>query len=190
MKLRHGNFWRNYRKRPFNGKPLGMRALGQGLTTKGGEIHAVADTTYIGTRIAALENMLKGLVMPQQPTNYPTPQLVAYSHCQSLDHSLSTCPMFSQHLATGQEQGQVNVAFQRPKFDPYSSTYNLGWAKNSNFSWSGSNAQSGNYQGNSSSLPNQRPPFQGEHTMLLGLFPIDIKCLSHILPLVIMNWTR
>ena len=30
----------------------------------------MADTSYIDTRIAALENMVKGLVMPQQPTNY------------------------------------------------------------------------------------------------------------------------
>jgi len=131
----------------------------------------VADTTYIDTRITALENMLKGLVMPQQPTNYSTPQLVACSHCQSLDHSLSTYPMFAQQLARGQEQGQVNAAFQRPKFDPYYSTYNLGWAKYPNFSWSGSNAQSGNYQGNPLSLPNQRPPFQGAYNAPRPLSP-------------------
>jgi len=138
-------------------------SLGSRINHQRGGVHAVADTTYIDTRIAALENMVKGLVMPQQPTNYPTSQMVACSHCQSLDHSLSTCPMFAQQLATGQEQGQVNAAFQRPKFDPYSSTYNPGWAKHPNFSWSGTNAQSGNYQGNSSSLPNQRPPFQGAY---------------------------
>ena len=165
-----------------------MRALDQGLTTKGG-IHAVADTTYIDTRITALENMLKGLVMPQQPANYPTPQLVACSHCQSLDHCLSTCPIFAQQLATGQEQGQVNAAFQRPKFDPYSSTYNPGW-EHPNFSWSGSNAQSGNYQGNPSSLPNHRPPFQGAGNAPRPLPHPNIKCLKHILLLVIMNWTR
>jgi len=142
-----------------------MRVLGQGLTTKGG-IHAVANTTYIETRFAALENMLKGLVMSQPPTNYPTPQLVACSQCKSFDHSLSTCPLFGQQLAMGQEQGQVNAAFQWSKFDPYSPTYNPGWLKHPNFSLYGSNvvmpnAQAKNYQGNSSSLPNQRPPFQG-----------------------------
>jgi len=61
----------------------------------------VADTTYIDTRFATLENMLKELVMSQPPTNYPTPQLVACSQCQSFDQSLSTCPLFAQQLATG-----------------------------------------------------------------------------------------
>jgi len=88
----------------------------------------VADTTYIDTRFAALENMLKGLMMSQPPTNYPLPNQVTCSQCQSPNHSLSNCPLFAQQLVTGQEQGQVHVAFQRPKFDPYSSTYNPGWA--------------------------------------------------------------
>ena len=99
----------------------------------------MANTTYIETRFAALESMLKGLVVSQPPTNYPTPQLIASSRCQSFDHSLITCSLFAQQLATGQEQAQVNAAFQRPKFDPYPPTYNPGWAKHPNFSWSGSN---------------------------------------------------
>ena len=70
----------------------------------------------------------------------------------------------------------MNAAFQRPKFDPYFPTYNPGWAKHPNFSWSGSNivmpnAQGGNYQGNSSSLPNQRPPSQGAYNALRPLPP-------------------
>ena len=109
-------------------------SLGSRINHQKGGIHAIADTTYIETRFAALENMLKGLVLSQPPTNYPTPQLIACSQCQSFDHSLSTCPLFAQQLGTGQEQGQVNAAFQRPKFDPYSSTYNPGWAKHPNFS--------------------------------------------------------
>ena len=72
----------------------GDESLGSRINHQKGGIHTVADMTYIDTRIAALENMLKGLVMPQ-PTNHPTPQLVACSHYQALNHSLSTCPTFA-----------------------------------------------------------------------------------------------
>jgi len=128
----------------------------------------MADTTYIDSRFAALENMLKELVMSQPPTKYHTPQLVVCSQCQSSDHSLSTYSLFAQQLVKGQEQRQVSTAFQLLKFDPYSPTYNPGCAKHLNFSWSRSNAlmpntQGGSYQGNSSSFPYQRPPFQGAY---------------------------
>ena len=86
----------------------------------------MADTTYTDTRFSTLENMLEGFMLSQASTNFPPPQMVSCSQCQSTDHSLSACPLFVQQLATSQEQGQVNVAFQRQNFDPCSPTYNLG----------------------------------------------------------------
>jgi len=46
-------------------------SLGSKINNQRGGIYTVADTTYIDTRFAAIENMLKGLVMSQPPTNYP-----------------------------------------------------------------------------------------------------------------------
>jgi len=90
--------------------------------------------------------------------------MVSCSQCQSTDHSLSAWPIFAQQLATSQDQGQVNAAFQRPKFDPYSSGFNSEWAKHPNFSWIRPSAlmpnnQGGGFQGNSSFLTYQNPPF-------------------------------
>ena len=64
-------------------------------------------------------------------------------------------------------------AFQRPKFDPYSLTYNPGWAKHPNFSWTRPNAlmrnaQGVNFQGNSLTSPYQKPPFLGAHNSPRG----------------------
>ena len=59
----------------------------------------------------------------------------------------------------------MNAAFQMPKFDPYSSTYNPRWAKCPNFLWIGPNAlmptnQGGGSQENSSSSAYHKPRFQ------------------------------
>jgi len=103
--------------------------LGARINSQKGGCHVVTDTAYIDIRFATLENMLKGLVLSQTPNSYPAPKMVSCFQCQSTDHSLSACPLFAQQLATSQEQGHVNVAFKRPKFGPYSSSYNPWLAK-------------------------------------------------------------
>ena len=65
-----------------------------------GEIHAVANTTYIDSRFATLENMLKSFVLSQAPANYSLSQMVSCSQCQSTDHSLSAYPLCAQQLTT------------------------------------------------------------------------------------------
>ena len=75
----------------------------------------MANTTCIDAKLAALENMLKGFVLSQALTNFILLQVISCSQCQSTDHSLSACLLFSQQLATSQEQGQVNAAIQTPK---------------------------------------------------------------------------
>ena len=77
-------------------------SLGARINSQRGGIHVVADTTYIHIRVAALESMLKGFVLTQEPANYPLPQTAFCSQCQSPDHSLSACPLFAQQLARSQ----------------------------------------------------------------------------------------
>ena len=100
--------------------------------------------SHLESKVAALENMLKGLT--PQMTQLPQTSSVSCSHCQALDHSLSACPYFAHQLATGQEQ--ASMAFQRPKNDPFSPFYNPGWRNHPNFSWS---------NGPNAVVPNSQP---------------------------------
>ena len=45
--------------------------LGARINCQKGGIHAMADIRYINAKFAALENMLKGLVLSQLSTNFP-----------------------------------------------------------------------------------------------------------------------
>jgi len=98
---------------------------------KGG-LHAVSDLNHIESRFTALENQLKGLTI-QQPQIFQSATIIC-SHCQSPDHTLSACPHYAHQLSTGTEQ--VNMAYQRPRNDPFAPTYNPGWRNHPNFSWS------------------------------------------------------
>jgi len=50
-------------------------SLGARINSQRGGCHAVVDTTCTDTRFAALENMLKGLLLSQTPSNYPSPEM-------------------------------------------------------------------------------------------------------------------
>lgn len=107
-------------------------------------MHADSDLSYFDSRFTALENMVKGFVGSQP--QFPSPSLMSCSQCQSMDHTLSACPHFAHQLASSQEQ--VNAAYQRPRFDPYSSTYHEGWKYHPSLSYgSGPNAMSSSSQG-------------------------------------------
>jgi len=95
-------------------------------------MRVISDVSHLKSKIVVLENMLKGLSV-QQPQNFQT-SLVSYSHCQALDHTLRSCPYFAHELSTSQEH--VNMAYQRPKNDPFSPYFNPGWKNHPNFSWS------------------------------------------------------
>jgi len=75
-----------------------------------GGFHSISDVCDLESKIAVLENMLKGLSpqMSQLSQNYK----VSGSHGQALDHSLSACPYFAHQLATGQKQ--ASMALERP----------------------------------------------------------------------------
>jgi len=134
-----------------------------------GGMHAVSDVIHLESKIAVLENMLKGLSVQQSQNSQAS--LVSCSHCQALDHTLSSCPYFAHQLSTGQEH--INMAYQRPKSDPHSPFFNPGWRNHPNFSWSsgpnagGPTSQPGMFPSNNSqhishsSNSFQRPAFQG-----------------------------
>jgi len=65
-----------------------------------GGMHVVFDVSHLESKIVVLENMLKGLLV-WQPKNSQT-SLMSCSHCQALDHTLSSCPYFTHQLSTGQ----------------------------------------------------------------------------------------
>ena len=71
-------------------------------------MHVVSDVSHLESKITGLENMLKGLSV-QQPQNSQT-SLVSCYHCQALDHTLSSCPYFTQQFSTGQEN--INMTYQ------------------------------------------------------------------------------
>ena len=89
--------------------------------------------SHLESKITVLENILKGM-SPQTPHLFQT-SMVSYSLCHALDNSLSACPYFALHLATGQEQ--ASMTFQMPKNDPFFPYYNVGWRNHPKFSWSG-----------------------------------------------------
>jgi len=105
------DFLEELAKKTLQSETTRYESLGSRINTQKGGCHMVADTIYINTRFAALENMLKGFLLSQNPNNFPPPQMVTCSHYHSTDRSLSACPVFAQQLGTGQEQGHVNAAF-------------------------------------------------------------------------------
>ena len=80
------------------------KSLGARISSKKGGIHAIMNTTYINTFLAAIKKICcKDFVMSQAPNNFSPSQTVSCSRCQFVDHSLSTCPLFAQQLATSQK---------------------------------------------------------------------------------------
>ena len=96
---------------------------------QGGRIHAMFDLSHLKSKFYALENMIKGLVSHKSPPSQ-TPDMC--SQCNALDHTLRTCPYFTHQLASNQEQ--VNMAYQRPKNDPYAPSFNPRWHNHPNLS--------------------------------------------------------
>ncbi|XP_062006666.1 uncharacterized protein LOC133723817 [Rosa rugosa] len=93
-----------------------------------------------------------------------TPQVC--SICSYSDHTTDKCPLSSL------SEEQVNyMGQQRPKYDPYSNTYNPGWKDHPNFRWSGNdnvvrptqgvyNGPPGFQQGARQQIYQQAPPQQ------------------------------
>jgi len=88
--------WKTTRDASLNSRYNGTR----------GDTHAVSHLSHLESRFATLENMIKGLVLHQSA---PSHTLQMCSQCHVLDHTLSTCPYFAHHLASGQEQ--LNMAY-------------------------------------------------------------------------------
>jgi len=61
------------------------------------DMHVVSSASHLKSTIVVLENMLKGLSVQLQNSQA---SLVSCSHCQALDHTLSSCTYFSHQLST------------------------------------------------------------------------------------------
>ncbi|XP_061993424.1 uncharacterized protein LOC133711297 [Rosa rugosa] len=99
-----------------------------------------------------------------------TPQVC--SICSYSDHTTDRCPM------SAMSEEQVNyMGQQRPKYDPYSNTYNPGWKDHPNFRWGGNdnvlrhtqgvyNGPPGFQQGAKQQVYQQNPPQQSSSKSL------------------------
>ncbi|XP_026399295.1 uncharacterized protein LOC113295162 [Papaver somniferum] len=105
-----------------------------------------------------------------EPRTYPC------TICGDQSHTGPQCPLFYPTETTRDQvsvlHGGMNSKFEgRPKFDPYSNTYNPGWRHNPNFSWS-----KGSQQGGPSSNP--PPDFHRNQTQFQEPSPVDHKLTS------------
>ncbi|XP_062006006.1 uncharacterized protein LOC133723206 [Rosa rugosa] len=95
------------------------RTRGRGVYEVDSRNQMVAVERKIDMLMNALANGIKA-----------TPQVC--SICSYSDHTTDRCPM------SAMSEEQVNyMGQQRPKYDPYSNTYNPGWKDHPNFRWGG-----------------------------------------------------
>ncbi|XP_026396921.1 uncharacterized protein LOC113291624 [Papaver somniferum] len=96
--------------------------------------------------------------------------------CGDQSHTGPQCPLFYPTETTPDQvsilHGGMNSKFEgRPKFDPYSNTYNPGWRHKPNFSWS-----KGSQHGGPSSKP--PPGLHRNQTQFQEPSPVDHKLTS------------
>ena len=56
-------------------------------------MHSISDVSHLESKIAVLENMLKGLLGQTPHTSQIS--IVSYSHCLAIEHTVSACPHFA-----------------------------------------------------------------------------------------------
>ncbi|XP_026428600.1 uncharacterized protein LOC113324495 [Papaver somniferum] len=105
-----------------------------------------------------------------EPRTYPC------TICGDQSHIGPHCPLFYPNETTRDQvsvlHGGMDSKYEgRPKFDPYSNTYNPGWRHNPNFSWS-----KGNHQGGPSSNP--PPGFSTNQAQIQEPSQVDKKVSS------------
>ncbi|PKA55602.1 hypothetical protein AXF42_Ash006804 [Apostasia shenzhenica] len=110
-------------------------SLASKISSKGG-IYTVPETQLLEAKIAAIDQQLRSLNIQQNQNQ----NLIASScsYCHALNHTLSSCPSFANQLSV--EPEQANLAYARPKNDPFALTYNPGWRNHPNFSWNQGNS--------------------------------------------------
>ncbi|CAN6440338.1 unnamed protein product [Victoria cruziana] len=99
----------------------------------------VGPSTQVQSQLNSLSRKMDQLLT--RGTGYSQP---VCGLCDSIGHVTDDCPI---SLGVDASTGQVvNAAqgFSRPAYDPYSSTYNLGWKNHPNFGWRNTGYQSQN----------------------------------------------
>ncbi|KAJ9536912.1 hypothetical protein OSB04_029645 [Centaurea solstitialis] len=131
-----------------NSKQFGVRSdVGRGVS----EVHVKS----LETKITDLTNLVKQLAMGN------TSQVKACGFCSSVAHPTDACPTLHE------EEEQVNAIgggnFQQSNnraYDPFSSTYNLGWRDHPNLGYGQKQGQGQHFQQKTSSQQHQAQQFQ------------------------------
>ncbi|XP_073152736.1 uncharacterized protein [Henckelia pumila] len=112
------------------------------MMQKSAGIHQVDAFTSMTAQLEAMNKKIDGLSLGNSAMRI---QEVFCDRCQG-EHFTKDCQ--TGNLFYVQDEAPVNhVGSQnRPKFDPYSNTYNPGWKKHPKISWGGQNNQSRPYQ--------------------------------------------
>ncbi|XP_026459719.1 uncharacterized protein LOC113360425 [Papaver somniferum] len=136
-------------------------------------VNRVDNGSDIFRRLEALEmnqRSTQTMSCNSEPITYPC------TICGDQIHTGPQCPLFYSTETTRDQvsvlHDGMNSKFEgRPKFDPYSNTYNPGWRHNPNFSWS-KGAQQG--------VPSSNPPpcFHRNQTQFQEPSPVDHKLTS------------
>jgi len=93
-------------------------------------IAAEAKITQLMRRLELLEVREPNSVNQVNPTQMTS---LGCTYCHALTHLFEECPVYQ---AQQMFPDSMNAAYTRPNYNPYSKTYNLGWKKHLNFSWS------------------------------------------------------
>ena len=147
-------------KRPIVAERRGMHRVEP-------KFEAEAKLATLTKRLEALEmnqtcqqttpKTLESLKMSQAVSDPTTPPC---TNCGDFTHPGSQCrAFFGQSQSESMEEVSAlyqNTRYERPKYDPYSNTYNPGWKDNPNFSWT-----KGQHQGNLSQPMAQHMPPPG-----------------------------
>jgi len=113
-------------------------------------IHSIETSIAAEVKIIQLMKRLE-LLEAREPNSVnqvnPTPVInPGCTYCHALNHLFEECPVYQAQMYPE----NMNAAYARPNYNPYSETYNPGWRNHPNFSWS----QSGHEQ------PRQQFPHQ------------------------------
>ncbi|XP_026449532.1 uncharacterized protein LOC113349714 [Papaver somniferum] len=143
-------------------------------------VNRVDNGSDILRRLEALElnqRSTQEMSCNSEPRTYPC------TICGDQSHTGPKCPLFYPREITRDQvsvlHGGMNTRYEvRPKFDPYSNTYNPGWRHNLNFSWS-----KGDYQGGPSSntppgFPRNQPQAQSTVDPKMMSLEESMKLLS------------
>ena len=113
-------------------KPIVSTVLTANMIAARSGIHTVESSIASEAKLAALSRRIEDLETEKAEATKQAPTLGCYN-CQSPRHVFDECPLLQSSFALPLEL--LNAMYQRPGYDPWSSTYNPGWRHHPNLSW-------------------------------------------------------